>query len=189
LLRPPAILLSFFYLAYEKAIGRNGDEDSEMTTEDVAGFKRYLLGGGQNWKEVLQNALRSFYSLSDKGVRFNLDDGSTLDNNSFEAICSQIKDWVERNGGETKYGGCYVATAVYGSYECPQVWVLRRYRDDRLSTSAPGRAFIRCYYAVSPSLVRTFGKRQWFTRLFKARLDKLVERLVAKGVSDAAYYD
>ena len=26
-------------------------------------------------------------------------------------------------------GGCYVATAVYGSYDCPQVWTLRRYRE------------------------------------------------------------
>ena len=24
-------------------------------------------------------------------------------------------------------GGCYVATAVYGSYDCPQVWTLRRF--------------------------------------------------------------
>ena len=24
--------------------------------------------------------------------------------------------------------GCYIATAVYGSYDCPQVWTLRRYR-------------------------------------------------------------
>ena len=30
---------------------------------------------------------------------------------------------------ETSSGGCYVATAVYGSYDCPEVWVLRRYRD------------------------------------------------------------
>ena len=32
-----------------------------------------------------------------------------------------------------KTGGCYVATAVYGSYDCPQVWTLRRYRDDILA--------------------------------------------------------
>ena len=26
-------------------------------------------------------------------------------------------------------GACYVATAVYGSYDCPEVWTLRRFRD------------------------------------------------------------
>ncbi|MDR0918559.1 MAG: hypothetical protein LBM93_04840 [Oscillospiraceae bacterium] len=26
-------------------------------------------------------------------------------------------------------GRCYIATAVYGSYDCPEVWTLRRFRD------------------------------------------------------------
>ena len=29
--------------------------------------------------------------------------------------------------------GCYVATCVYGSYDCPQVWTLRRFRDNTLA--------------------------------------------------------
>ncbi|MFR9028073.1 MAG: DUF2726 domain-containing protein [Clostridium sp.] len=33
---------------------------------------------------------------------------------------------------EKKRRGCYIATAVYGSYDCPQVWVLRRFRDQIL---------------------------------------------------------
>ena len=32
----------------------------------------------------------------------------------------------------TKIGACYIATAVYGSYDCPQVWVLRRFRAEVL---------------------------------------------------------
>ena len=27
-------------------------------------------------------------------------------------------------------GGCYIATCVYGSYDCPEVWTLRRFRVD-----------------------------------------------------------
>ena len=38
-------------------------------------------------------------------------------------------------------GGCYVATCVYGSYDCPQVWTLRRFRDDTLGSTWYGRAF------------------------------------------------
>ena len=41
-----------------------------------------------------------------------------------------------------KKSGCYVATCVYGSYDCPEVWVLRRYRDYVLEESILGRAFI-----------------------------------------------
>ena len=42
--------------------------------------------------------------------------------------------------------GCYVATCVYGSYDCPQVWTLRRFRDDTLGSTWYGRTFIRVYY-------------------------------------------
>ena len=88
-----------------------------------------------------------------------------------------------------KKNGCYIATAVYGSYDCPQVWTLRRYRDHSLARSAPGRLFIRCYYALSPTLVKLFGKQRWFCLLWKRILDKKVRRLNRKGVDDSPYRD
>lgn len=86
-------------------------------------------------------------------------------------------------------GGCYVATCVYGSYNCPQVWTLRRFRDDTLAKSMPGRAFIRTYYAVSPTIVRWFGDFNWFRKLWRGPLDKLVKKLHADGVEDGPYED
>ena len=86
-------------------------------------------------------------------------------------------------------GGCYVATAVYGSYDCPQVWTLRRYRDDMLSRTWYGRAFIRAYYATSPTLVKWFGDSPWFTNLWKPRLDRMVRQLNEMGVSNKPYSD
>ena len=88
-----------------------------------------------------------------------------------------------------KKSGCYVATAVYGSYDCPQVWTLRRFRDQQLAAVLPGRAFIRLYYAVSPALVRWFGETAWFKALWKAPLDRLVQRLREQGVEDTPYQD
>lgn len=85
--------------------------------------------------------------------------------------------------------GCYVATAVYGSYDCPQVWTLRRYRDDTLAKSGLGRAFIHLYYAVSPTLVKWFGETVWFQKLFRSSLNCMVERLQKKGVADTPYED
>lgn len=86
-------------------------------------------------------------------------------------------------------GGCYVATAVYGSYNCPQVWTLRRYRDDMLAQHWYGRAFIRSYYAVSPTLVKWFGNTNWFKRMWRGKLDRMVSRLRNQGVSDKPYED
>ena len=73
--------------------------------------------------------------------------------------------------------GCYVATAIYGSYDCPQVWTLRRFRDDCLAKSWYGRTFIRTYYTISPTLVKWFGHTAWFKNMWKPTLDRMVRRL------------
>ncbi len=86
-------------------------------------------------------------------------------------------------------GGCYVATCVYGSYDCPEVWALRRFRDNTLSKTLPGRVFIRMYYTVSPAIVRLFGGTCWFRNLWRAPLDKLVKKLRVNGVEDTPYSD
>ena len=88
-----------------------------------------------------------------------------------------------------KKKGCYVATCVYGSYDCPQVWVLRRYRDNTLANSCFGRAFIKIYYALSPLLVKCFGKYSWFAYACKLPLDKLVLKLQNKGFENTPYCD
>ena len=85
--------------------------------------------------------------------------------------------------------GCYVATCVYGSYDCPQVWTLRRYRDDTLAASFFGRGFIRLYYAVSPAIVKWFGHTGWFKRLWRKRLDRWVSKLNSQGVENTPYKD
>ena len=85
--------------------------------------------------------------------------------------------------------GCYVATAVYGSYDCPQVWTLRRYRDYTLAKTWYGRAFIRTYYAISPTIVKCFGHTEWFSKMWKGKLDRMVSELNEKGVEDTPYID
>ena len=76
---------------------------------------------------------------------------------------------------------CYIATAVYGSYDCPEVRVFRRFRDERLKKTVPGRAFIRTYYAISPQLVRRFGDSPRFILVWRRYLDGKLHRLQEKG--------
>lgn len=85
--------------------------------------------------------------------------------------------------------GCYVATCVYGSYDCPEVWTLRRFRDYTLSSTWYGRAFIKAYYTISPILVKFFGNKRWFKLFWKNRLDKLVRELNAQGIENSYYKD
>lgn len=47
---------------------------------------------------------------------------------------------------------CFVATAVYGSWNAPQLDTLRRYRDQVLQNTPEGRRLIECYYRYGPDL-------------------------------------
>ena len=73
--------------------------------------------------------------------------------------------------------GCYIATCIYGSYECPEVLTLRQFRDQVMKQTLAGRVFVKCYYAVSPTLVKWFGNSRWFHRFWKCKLDRMVDRL------------
>ena len=99
---------------------------------------------------------------------------------------------IDPNSGEFGGGGgggCYVATAVYGSYDCPEVWTLRRFRDNTLAKTWYGRSFIQLYYAVSPTIVKLFGQEEGFQNLWKPELDRMVERLNESGVDNMPYTD
>lgn len=52
--------------------------------------------------------------------------------------------------------------------------MLRDFRDNELSKNIFGRLFIKVYYAISPTLVRWFGKTKWFNVVWRKILDKLI---------------
>jgi hypothetical protein len=97
----------------------------------------------------------------------------------------ELEPEPETSGG----GGCYVATCVYGSYDSPEVWALRRYRDNRLSNSWVGRRFIQVYYAISPKIVALFGDKKWFNRFWKPVLNIFVRALQKNGMDCGPYTD
>lgn len=132
------------------------------------------------------------------GVRqHNILNGVFTDKQGNAAVIKSYNDKIKQYDSSyqapqtnmTQDGGCYVATAVYGSYDCPQVWTLRRFRDNILAETWYGRAFIRTYYAISPTLVKWFGKTEWFKNLWKPTLDRMVEKLNSNGVKDTPYND
>lgn len=107
--------------------------------------------------------------------------------NASEEIKKKVTKSI--NGEKNSGGGCYVATAVYGSYDCPEVWTLRRFRDYSLALTWYGRLFIALYYAVSPTIVKWFGHTQWFNRMWRGKLDRMVKNLQEQGFEDTPYID
>jgi uncharacterized repeat protein (TIGR01451 family) len=71
-------------------------------------------------------------------------------------------------------GGCFIATAAYGSYLEPEVGVLRGFRDRNLLTNVPGRAFVRWYYRVSPPIAAYIAQRDWARLLTRGALTPIV---------------
>lgn len=117
--------------------------------------------GSKQWCVNLLNTTKAAFVTELKQISEKHDDAY---------IQELIKKFTTPEQAQSKSGGCYVATAVYGSYDCPQVWTLRRYRDYTLAETWYGRAFIYTYYAISPTLVKWFGTQSGLRKCGKANL-------------------
>lgn len=135
------------------------------------------------------NGLISVFSELDVAAEQLKKDKSDLE--GLRSTLSNLNNQIEtaQSSVNRSSGGCYVATCVYGSYDCPEVWTLRRYRDYNLANTWYGRAFIRLYYAISPTIVKWFGKTKWFKKMWKRILDRMVKSLENKGFDNSPYND
>lgn len=154
---------------------------------DIAGILWARRGRGyvQYPGDIADNVAAATNRYGKKAYAFAPDDIKPYYDREMQRNTRNITDPPRKKSKK----GCYIATAVYGSYDCPEVWVLRRYRDFSLDRSLFGRLFIRIYYAISPVVVKLFGNTQWFNRFWKKRLDKRVAALTSKGYSDEPYND
>ena len=73
-----------------------------------------------------------------------------------------------------KAGHCFIATAVYGDYDHPQVRELRRFRDQVLLRSAAGRRFVRWYYRVGPGWAEWVEGNVEVKRLIRGVLNSIL---------------
>jgi uncharacterized repeat protein (TIGR01451 family) len=76
--------------------------------------------------------------------------------------------------GGSMGAGCFIATAAWGQPWDENVRTLRRFRDRFLMTHAPGRAFVRWYYRVSPPLAAFIAKSPARRAVTRAALTPLV---------------
>ena len=126
------------------------------------------------------------------GTAYSSGQGVELNKRKARELWKKAVEYGNKKAGDNliKYGGgCYVATYVYGSYDCPEVWTLRRFRDDVMLRTGVGRAFVKFYYAVSPKMIKIFGEKWLFRIISKLVIDKVVICLQKQGISSNRYFD
>ncbi len=175
---------------------------TELTIGNKVNFiGKYAFHGGAFTNVIVPKSVftieNNAFSYSENLETVTIEGRHTLVSKDVFENCKKLKtitrggknaDYLQKSNSKSS-GGCYVATCVYGSYDCPEVWTLRRYRDDTLGSTWYGRLFIRTYYAISPTLVKWFGETRWFKRMWRGKLDRTVARLQKKGVESTPYED
>lgn len=76
-----------------------------------------------------------------------------------------------------KKGGCFIATAAYGSALALDVIVLSRFRDDVLLQSALGSILVDVYYSFSPPLASIVAHHDSLRRVVRAVLIRPILQL------------
>jgi len=88
------------------------------------------------------------------------------------------KESLERRGG-----GCFIATATFGTPMAPEINVLRRFRDNFLLRDRVGEMFVRAYYKLSPPVAHAIEKSKMLrciVRIFLSPVIKLFKRFYGK---------
>ncbi len=73
-------------------------------------------------------------------------------------IASSSSSSSSKSAVSTSSNDCFVATAIYGTADHPDLSSLRLYRDTFLKSSSVGRIFIYCYYRVGPYIAHAIER-------------------------------
>lgn len=182
----------------ERALQRKLLKDQGTGTISIARIINYNMGEPEKTSDLICE-LNYPYKIKKKVIQrkvtfvYNKENNRIIEHNNTRVDPSNNIDTEQKSTlpyqDYSKISYCYVATCVYGSYNCKQVYTLRRYRDYKLAKSIPGKIFIKTYYFIGSRAVKLFGKYKWFNRMFKPILDRMVIKLNKKGYLDTPYND
>ena len=90
--------------------------------------------------------------------------------------------WIEKNEKRLlSGGGCFIATAAFGSNMTNEVIVLRSWRDRVLLPSGHGKFLTELYYAISPPIAKIIRKSDWL-RIYVSKTLKPISRAAGRMI-------
>jgi len=84
-------------------------------------------------------------------------------------------------------GGCFIATAAYGSSTKPHVKELRDFRDRFLLTTSTGRAIVDLYYTCSPPVADFIARHNTVSLVMRLSLLPIVALQLGPTASIALF--
>lgn len=135
--------------------------------------EQVLAEKGRSGKMVCPECNRNVYS---NGRSYSKPSSSTHGGSTSSSSSSSNTGSSSSNTSSSSANNedCFVATAVYGDVDHPDVRQLRRFRDETLRHSGWGRAFITWYYRHGPGLANRLEKHRRLKRAVRWALRRAV---------------
>ena len=144
----------------------NPNKDYPVDLDIIFTLKSSHLGEYNEAKPIVEKHIASALRIQPKHSR------------ALEAkkLLEEIDNWEL----PTAEGGCFIATAAYGTPFAEDIDVLRNWRDDFLGASYPGRAFIKAYYSLSPPVADNISESEGKRKIVRTALGPIVKILKDK---------
>lgn len=124
--------------------------------------------------------------IYEKGYQYGLENPSSSDGGS-------SSDSSGSDSSSSSGGGCYLSSACVVAMglpdSCPELTLLRQFRDEHLMRHPHGAALVARYYETAPGLVKAAQKRDDAENLFRELYQDLVApcvKLIRSGLHEAA---
>jgi len=125
---------------------------------------------------ILPNKTEKLVEFKSKAARFELRAGDSAIVAYYKGKAKIIQNCTVHQYMVSSEG-CFIATAVYGSYDADEVLILREFRDGKLASSDIGRFLIRLYYFVSPPIAELLEIFPFAKKPARYALDRIVRSL------------